>query len=124
MELELGSPSVDRCGSGGCRRASDGGSDLAGGACVAECQGSVGDRWVDAHPSRDVGHHAVESGDCNGTAQFLKVSVSWIYEHVRPDAEDRLPVVKLGKYLRFHRRDLLVYIDSKRAASRRQPRRR
>ncbi len=35
------------------------------------------------------------------TAQFLKVSVSWIYEHVRPDAEDRLPVVKLGKYLRF-----------------------
>ena len=58
------------------------------------------------------------------TAQFLKVSVSWIYEHVRPDAEDRLPVVKLGKYLRFDRRDLLAYIDAKRAASRRQPRRR
>ena len=56
------------------------------------------------------------------TAQFLKVSVSWIYEHVRPDAEDRLPVVKLGKYLRFDRRDLLAYIDAKRAASRRQPR--
>jgi excisionase family DNA binding protein len=58
------------------------------------------------------------------TAQFLKVSVSWIYEHVRPDAEDRLPVVKLGKYLRFDRRDLLAYIDSKRAAACRQPRRR
>ena len=58
------------------------------------------------------------------TAQLLKVSVSWIYEHVRPDAEDRLPVVKLGKYLRFDRRDLLAYIDAKRAASRRQPRRR
>lgn len=58
------------------------------------------------------------------TAQFLKVSVSWIYEHVRPDAEDRLPVLKLGKYLRFDRRDLLAYIDSKRAASRRPPRRR
>ena len=58
------------------------------------------------------------------TARVLKVSVSWIYEHVRPDAEDRLPVVKLGKYLRFDRRDLLAYIDSKRAASRRQPRRR
>jgi excisionase family DNA binding protein len=58
------------------------------------------------------------------TAQFLKVSVSWIYEHVRPDAEDRLSVVKLGKYLRFDRRDLLAYIDSKRAASRRQLRRR
>ena len=58
------------------------------------------------------------------TAQFLKVSVSWIYEHVRPGAEDRLPVLKLGKYLRFDRRDLLAYVDSKRAASRRQPRRR
>lgn len=58
------------------------------------------------------------------TAQFLKVSVSWIYEHVRPDADDRLPVVKLGKYLRFDRRDLHAYIDAKRAASRRHPRRR
>jgi excisionase family DNA binding protein len=58
------------------------------------------------------------------TARLLKVSVSWIYEHVRPDADDRLPVVKLGKYLRFDRRDLLAYIDAKRAASRHQPRRR
>ena len=58
------------------------------------------------------------------TARFLKVSVSWIYEHVRPDAEDRLPVVKLGKYLRFDRRDLLAYINAKRATSRRQARRR
>lgn len=57
-------------------------------------------------------------------ARFLKVSVSWIYEHVRDDAEDRLPVLKLGKYLRFDRRDLHAYIDAKRAASRRQPRRR
>ena len=52
------------------------------------------------------------------TARFLKVIVSWVYEHVRPDAEDRLPVVKLGKYLRFDRRDLRAYIDAKRAASR------
>jgi excisionase family DNA binding protein len=56
------------------------------------------------------------------TAQLLKVSVSWIYEHVRPDAEDRLPFVKLGKYLRFDRRDLHAYIEAKRSASRRQPR--
>ena len=46
------------------------------------------------------------------------------YEHVRPDTDDRLPFVKLGKYLRFDRRDLKAYIDSKRAESRRQPRRR
>jgi excisionase family DNA binding protein len=58
------------------------------------------------------------------TARFLKVNASWIYEHVRPEAGDPLPVVKLGKYLRFDRRDLHAYIDAKRTASRRQPRRR
>ena len=57
-------------------------------------------------------------------AQFLKVTVSWIYEHVRPEAEDRLPVLKLGKYLRFDRRDLRDYIDAKREASRHRRRRR
>jgi len=58
------------------------------------------------------------------TARFLKVSVTWVYEHVRPGADDRLPVVKLGKYLRFDRRDLQEYIDAKRAEFRRHPRRR
>ena len=58
------------------------------------------------------------------TARLLKVSVTWVYEHVRPRADDRLPVVKLGKYLRFDRRDLQAYIDAKRADVRRQPRRR
>jgi len=57
------------------------------------------------------------------TARLLKVSVTWVYEHVRPDTEDRLPFVKLGKYLRFDRRDLQTYIDTKRTESRRQPRR-
>ena len=57
-------------------------------------------------------------------AHILKVTASWVYEHVRPEADDRLPVLKVGKYLRFDRRDLLAYIDAKRAASRRQLRRR
>ena len=56
-------------------------------------------------------------------AQFLKVTVSWVYEHVRPEAEDRLPVLKLGKYLRFDPRDLRTFIDAKRDAAR-HPRRR
>jgi excisionase family DNA binding protein len=58
------------------------------------------------------------------TARLLRVSVTWVYEHVRPGAEDRLPFVKLGEYVRFDRRDLQAYIDAKRAESRRQPRRR
>jgi excisionase family DNA binding protein len=51
------------------------------------------------------------------TARFLKVPVTWVYEHVRPGAEDRLPVVKIGKYLRFDRRDLQAYIDAKRTGT-------
>ena len=58
------------------------------------------------------------------TARLLKVSVTWVYEHVRPDAEDRLPFVKLGKYLRFDRRDLRAYVDAKRCESLRNSRRR
>jgi excisionase family DNA binding protein len=57
-------------------------------------------------------------------ARFLKVSVSWVYEHVRPEADDRLPFVRLGKYLRFDSRDLRAYVDAKRAESLRNPRRR
>ena len=30
-------------------------------------------------------------------ARFLKVSVSWVYDHVPPEAKERFPVVKLGK---------------------------
>ena len=51
-------------------------------------------------------------------ARFLNVSVSWVYEHTRDDADDRLPFVKLGKYLRFDRTDLRAYVDAKRASTR------
>ena len=57
-------------------------------------------------------------------ARFLKVIVSWVYEHVRPETEDRLPFIKLGKYLRFDPRDLCAYIDAKRDAARHSRRRR
>lgn len=73
-------------------------------------------------PESDHGEDALLT--VQDTARLLKVSVTWVYEHVRPGTEDRLPVVKLGKYLRFDRRDLQAYIDAKRAESRRQPRRR
>lgn len=37
----------------------------------------------------------------NDAARFLRVTTSWVYEHTRDDAEDRLPFVKLGKDVRF-----------------------
>jgi len=74
-----------------------------------------------AEPAIDLDDDALLT--VHDTARLLKVSVTWVYEHVRPDTEDRLPFVKLGKYLRFDRRDLQTYIDTKRTESRRQPRR-
>ena len=66
-----------------------------------------------------VSNRSVETGDDSlltpqDAARFLRVSVSWVYEHVRPEAPDRLPFVKLGKYLRFDARDLRAYVDTKR----------
>ena len=81
------------------------------------------DRNVVAGPSRD--DDAVsELLTVQDAARFLNVTVSWIYEHVRDDATDRLPVLKLGKYLRFDLRDLRAYIDAKREAARTRRRRR
>jgi len=47
------------------------------------------------------------------------VTVSWVYEHTRDHAEDRLPFLKLGKYVRFDRADLRAYVDEKRRSARR-----
>jgi hypothetical protein len=67
------------------------------------------------HPS-DEGAGITSDGllTVHDTARLLNVSVSWVYEHARGHAEDRLPCVKLGKYLRFDPADLRAYIDRKR----------
>ena len=48
-------------------------------------------------------------------ARILNVPVSWVYEHVRSDCSNRLPHVKLGKYLRFSRADIESYLASLRS---------
>jgi excisionase family DNA binding protein len=60
----------------------------------------------------------------NDVAALLRVSKSWVYEHARDDVVDRLPYVKLGKYLRFTRSDLSAYLDAKRLSCRLTLRRR
>ena len=46
-------------------------------------------------------------------AALLKVPRSWIYQHVRKAGPDRLPHVKLGKYLRFVETDVRAFIERK-----------
>ena len=67
---------------------------------------------------------AAELLTVHDAARFLNVSVSWIYEHTRKAAQDRLPFLKLGKYVRFDRTDLREYVNAKRRASRTGYRRR
>ena len=56
-------------------------------------------------------------------AQFLRVPLSWVYERCRKGAIDPLPHLKLGKYLRFHKTDLLAFVNSlRRGDSRDLPR--
>ena len=45
-------------------------------------------------------------------AEFLKVPVSWVYERTRRRGIERLPHLKIGKYLRFRREDVLGWIDA------------
>ena len=51
-------------------------------------------------------------------AALLKVSKSWVYEHTRTRGmprSDRLPHVKIGKYVRFDPRLVRSFIDRRTA---------
>ena len=45
-------------------------------------------------------------------AELLRVPVSWVYERTRRRGIERLPHLKIGKYLRFRREDVLGWIDA------------
>ena len=44
-------------------------------------------------------------------AEFLKVPVSWVYERTRRRGMERLPHLKIGKYLRFRLREVELYVE-------------
>ena len=46
--------------------------------------------------------------------ELLKVRLSWIYDQVEAN---RLPVIRLGRRLRFRRGDVQAFLDSGLAAS-------
>jgi hypothetical protein len=43
-------------------------------------------------------------------SEMLQVPVSWVREHVRANAPDRIPGLKLGKYWRFGCEDVLGWL--------------
>jgi excisionase family DNA binding protein len=52
-------------------------------------------------------------------AALLKVSKSWVYEHTRARGmprSDRLPHIKIGKYVRFDPQLVRAFLDRRTAA--------
>ena len=47
-------------------------------------------------------------------AELLKVPKSWVYERTRRRGLDRLPHIKLGKYLRFEEPVIKQYLEEQR----------
>ena len=50
-------------------------------------------------------------------AEILRVKLSWLYQHTRRRTQDRIPFVKIGRYLRFREQDLAAYIEGRRGKS-------
>jgi excisionase family DNA binding protein len=50
-------------------------------------------------------------------AEILKVPTSWVYDHARPQCPNRLPCIKVGKYLRFIAADIADYLQKNREVS-------
>lgn len=44
-------------------------------------------------------------------AAFLNVPVSWVYERTRRRGAERLPHIKLGKYLRFSLPEIVAWLQ-------------
>lgn len=43
-------------------------------------------------------------------AERLKVPKSWVYEKTRERSRDPLPVMRIGKYMRFHWPDIVTWL--------------
>jgi excisionase family DNA binding protein len=51
--------------------------------------------------------------DVKEAAALLNVPESWIYQHVRARSEDKLPHIKLGKYIRFSTQALIEWLGAR-----------
>jgi excisionase family DNA binding protein len=54
--------------------------------------------------------------DVHEVAELLGVPASWVYKNVRRPGANRLPVIRVGKYLRFVEADVRTWIERMRRA--------
>ena len=79
--------------------------------------GASGTVLSDASRAREHGHRDLdELLTVDDVAALLKVSRSWVYEHTRNRSTprgERLPYIKIGKYVRFEAGALRAFLDKK-----------
>ena len=51
-------------------------------------------------------------------ADLLQVPESWLYSHSRKRSKDRIPAVKVGKYVRFNQDDVTEWIERHKTGAR------
>ena len=51
-------------------------------------------------------------------ADLLQVPESWLYSHSRTRSKDRIPAVKVGKYVRFNQDDVTEWIERHKTGAR------
>ena len=54
--------------------------------------------------------------DVAETARVLNVPISWVYERTRRRGNERIPHIKLGKYLRFEPSAVRTWLNGLRSA--------
>src|SRR6266446_1720442 len=88
------------------------GAHLAPPEAFADGRERLEARILTAHPSDGV--YDRDLATVEEIAAFLRVPPSWVYERTRRRGVERIPHFKLGKYLRFSRREVLEWIQRQR----------
>jgi excisionase family DNA binding protein len=52
-------------------------------------------------------------------AALLRVTPSWVNEKTRRRAKNPLPALRIGRYIRFRRSDVIAWLDGTRAVKKR-----
>ncbi len=55
----------------------------------------------------------IELLDVDEMAKALKVKSSWIYGETRKKGEDTIPVLRVGKYLRFNKAKVIAWLEER-----------
>ena len=80
----------------------------------AEMNRSCSEAVLPAKPDQDhpgAAEYLLDLLTVEEIAAALRVAPSWVYERVRKRGKDKMPHLKVGKYLRFRLNEVRVWVD-------------